>query len=1106
MSFEKLLWSACAGAVMLFNGAAVLAQATLSPAGGLRYQSDGVEIITRDSMVFSNGGFTKCLASIDGHDTTRRLDDSNTKLLRENTRIQCLTTVKNTDTDSEITWDYDVQPNPDGKHLQLTFDLPATLFPDLPANSPSIRSEGHGGVIELDSYVGRLMFDFSKSAIPCCFEDLRQVEWGQKFRFTFSPPLDPQTGAKGKASVRISVSPSRCSAYYCVPVAKYGNQGLVDEQDNDGKGGWTDQGANDLRSFTPGVIAAQGIPFAIGDRVVVLRGTMRMRFPVGSPVIPLDGIKAERLAFCHTVAWGAYHGGKVFEYIITYENGKQEIFPVIYLKDVVDWWGGQEALNARPAWRGVNGETMVALQHAQWKNPHPEEPLKSIQAVSAVQSSVPVILGITAVKTGALNPAQRGNLSLAFNMRPSSKVDVSEWYLCPLDWNGQIKPGSALDVSSLNHAPAGQYGFVKVGKSGHFEFEQRPGEKVRFWGTNVGGCATSWPKKELAAKIAATYARQGVNLVRFHKFAPIYARSERVLQEMPELRESLIKPDGTFDADVLDRFDYFVAQLKQNGIYIYMDWIDGAPLSNVLRDPQLPEGNDCVWSAMLSQRHIDGAKLYAKMLFTHKNPYTGLSMAEDPAFAMFEIINECSFTWSDQPLEKGANTFFQILQKRWSTWQTGHQIKNPVPLAGTPHESLGEPGRRFFTELQRAYLEEMKAYLRKLGVKVPICGTNLTLTTGDLWASQNMDYLNDHTYFGVTHIAGRAPNPNPQSIVNTPPVALPFFPELTHARVAGKPLVGSEWCFVYPGPFRCEGFPLMAAYYSLQDWDGMTFFCSVASFGLNWQRLEKAPRIMSHSQQIDPSTWAFSQAAALAIRRGDIQVAKHTVTLKYTDADIFNNQRYANLYGFLGEMAKVEIELLPPGQKSDWPVVNSASHTETYFEAARRFGIKDASPDYLASDTGEIRRYSSPGLFLVDTPKTQMAAGALYSMADTGRGLSAFAVNAASRFATLTFSSLDNQPLNRSKRILVCAAGNSLNKGAVIENYVHEQWGEGPVLTEPLEIEISAAAVAGAPLRAYALNPTTGTRTKELDVKRADGREAFAIDKESGTMYFELVR
>ena len=55
----------------------------------------------------------------------------------------------------------------------------------------------------------------------------------------------------------------------------------------------------------------------------------------------------------------------------------------------------------------------------------------------------------------------------------------------PFDYNLDINAGSVFDFSALNDAPAGKYGPVIVTPSGHFEFKNRPGVRVKFWGVNI---------------------------------------------------------------------------------------------------------------------------------------------------------------------------------------------------------------------------------------------------------------------------------------------------------------------------------------------------------------------------------------------------------------------------------------------------------------------------------------------------------------------------------------------------------------------------------------------------------------------------------------------
>lgn len=304
-----------------------------------------------------------------------------------------------------------------------------------------------------------------------------------------------------------------------------------------------------------------------------------------------------------------------------------------------------------------------------------------------------------------------------------------------------------------------------------------------------------------------------------------------------------------------------------------------------------------------------------------------------------------------------------------------------------------------------------------------------------------------------------------------------------------------------------EGYPFTAAFTAYQGIDAMLSFDWSGAYLPNLKDVIKNHRITCLSQMADPSTWGLSQAAAVAVLRGDIKPARKSVILKYSEDDIWSNRRQLPLpVSFLFQMGKVAIELPKPGAKNEWPLNTGKRPAELYAEAVKRLGI-DAGKDYVVSDTGELIRFSDPALMLVDTPKSQFATGALSSLG-TGsrRKLSAFDVVSPMPFATLTFTSLDNLPLKESKRILCCAVGNSANAKARIDEKGYFEPQAGPVLTEPFHAVIGSPAVSGAPLAVYKLDPDTGKRIGELAVEIRDGKETFAIDQKAKTMYFELVR
>ena len=196
-----------------------------------------------------------------------------------------------------------------------------------------------------------------------------------------------------------------------------------------------------------------------------------------------------------------------------------------------------------------------------------------------------------------------------------------------------------LDFSHLLDAPAGKHGFVRV-KKGHFYFED--GIRCRFLGFNVAARSNT-PDHETADKMAERFASMGVNIIRLHAAdAPVGEEpgSWSSCKEAPLLNYQ--KENGReFNKKGLDRFDYFVAKLKEKGIYLHIDLI-------VARDFREGDGLDypgnpgsCVKRfPMYNKRMIELQKEYAKMILCHINPYTGLALIDDPAVVVVQINNE----------------------------------------------------------------------------------------------------------------------------------------------------------------------------------------------------------------------------------------------------------------------------------------------------------------------------------------------------------------------------------------------------------------------------------------------------------------------------------
>ncbi len=198
-------------------------------------------------------------------------------------------------------------------------------------------------------------------------------------------------------------------AYRPIDITPYANRGLADEQAEDGKGGFTDQGPRcDLREFPTGPQLFKGVPFMIGKEpkvCVVLASKNRPGFatmpkevtiPIGHPV--------EGLFFLHTTAWA---GSPTAIYTIQYEDGQSVDIPLMCGINISDWanprpFFREQGTQSVIAWTGKNDVfALVGVSRMLWTNPRPEVTVKAVRFWGP-NKNVPVLFGITAAVAPAV--------------------------------------------------------------------------------------------------------------------------------------------------------------------------------------------------------------------------------------------------------------------------------------------------------------------------------------------------------------------------------------------------------------------------------------------------------------------------------------------------------------------------------------------------------------------------------------------------------------------------------------------------------------------------------------------------------------------------------
>lgn len=501
-----------------------------------------------------------------------------------------------------------------------------------------------------------------------------------------------------------------------------------------------------------------------------------------------------------------------------------------------------------------------------------------------------------------------------------------------------LKPSTgALDFSYLLDAPAGKKGFVITREDGHFYFEN--GDRQRFIGFNIA-TRSNTPSHEMAEKMAARFASLGVNVIRLHAAdAPIgeAPRSWSSCKEAPLLDYN----NGTtnvFNPEGLDRFDYLIAKLKERGIYLHIDLI-------VAREFFPEDGLDygvgvasCTKKyCMFNEKLIELQKQYARELLTHVNPYTGLALVDEPAVMTVQINNEDSAIkgtmdsdynpamepyraevnkkWNSFLLEKYGDR--EGLKKAWTfegvsaLGDDENPSNNTVkPVVGNFYQPTNDPMKDWTSDVEPArygdfmefgirenkrFYQEMKQFLRELGVRVPINCSNLLAGAADVYGHTDGDVMENNSYFNhplfpLVDDGYNIPLPTEYCTVNPLTVqtyvgamATTLLSMGSIAVTDGKPFLLSEWNDYGIEPFHSTSFMHTVAYGCLNDWDGLILY--------NYQTTEKddcpADEILSvFDAYNDPSLICQWGMMVEVFLKGLVSVAKHQIDVAYTPEDL----------------------------------------------------------------------------------------------------------------------------------------------------------------------------------------------------------------------------
>ncbi|PTX92185.1 hypothetical protein DB346_24915 [Verrucomicrobia bacterium LW23] len=889
------------------------------------------------------------------------------------------------------------------------------------------------------------------TAFSVLIQDERKFE-GTHFtvRLQFFPAAEVLTKAGLTATVRRIFNGSQP-----VSLKAAANRGFRDDLAGDRSGGWTDQGPdNDMSPLKPGPLTAAGVDFEIldatangGNGAVVLGRAEQSELPRSVTVTTRATAPSGYLYLLHATAGSPPNGMPVGTVRVRYADGSGEAFPVIAGRDVSDWWKLDSKENARVGWAGENGSAIVGLY------------------VSRFTLSKKPVLDFTLEGSGqaawmiaALSTSAEEIRTLSMPVHVGANGD---WV--PHQHAIDILPGSVFDFSSLTEAPAGKFGPIVATSDGHFEFRGRPGNRVRFWGVNLCFTANYLDRKEADA-LAERLKRSGYNAVRFHHFDGELIRPGN--------------PSWEVDANKLDRLDYLFAALKKRGIYINIDLYTFRTFSDEefksfghgSDDPEITDRRAWFkWILPISAKAHESWCKFAKRLLSHRNPYTGMTWAEDPALIGICPVNEDTIT-----MQSEREPMLAAYEKLLPAWKEA----NPRLPKMTPEEELN----LFLQVKQQESDTRMRDYLKSLGVQALITGTNFGCNITQVPLRERYDYVDDHAY-----------QDHPSFPKN--PWALPYtfrqgdavkllanVPRSMFAsRILGKPFTCTEFNYVQPNKFRAQGMMLMPAYAGLQDWDAMYNF----EYSSDAANMFTPAAAAGFSIVTDPISLLADRVGALMFRRGDVMPAPSSVVFAADGPGALGREKgrwpafpadftHLGLITRIGAMWQSAEEFLPGetigvvredisgglnmldgkgkqlkamlrknrvvaivsnpsgDAESEAPEDGNGIYTSgsTLVERVVQERLKepariDTATRRFVSETGEIELTGHTGAFRVATPLTE---GFVVHSGQVLRG-QRVTVRNGEVFGSVVVTSVDGAPLEFSQRLLVVHLTNSMNTG-----------------------------------------------------------------------------
>ncbi|RZF60739.1 hypothetical protein EWE75_21455 [Sphingomonas populi] len=621
---------------------------------------------------------------------------------------------------------------------------------------------------------------------------------------------------------------------------------------------------------------------------------------------------------------------------------------------------------------------------------------------------------------------------VASPVAPAPYMD-GEW-VTVTDHSLEIEAGSPLDFSSI--APRLPDSRMTIS-----------GEKLTFRGVSLPlNCATlapgfsdtagsGFPDHQTAQRYAEQLVRHGYNIVRFHFIDALLMREG--------------KADFAFNPEELDRFQFFVSELKKRGVHWVTDILSSqnAALGNVFPH-RWSENRGMLKRIFFEPAALNHWQELAHQILNTRNPYTGTTLAQDSHTAALVLVNEPDLDFQmeleNNFKDKPIPSFYKDAYLRGTS--VANQT-NRIPFTSQENGESMEKFQRFLVKRQIDVLANMSNTIRRLGYDGAYTSFNAWKRYNETPIKRLLPIVDSHNYEHDQVALGIGPGVTMRSSSSFSDLGR-YLTLASSTRQFGKPFIVTEHDQEFWNSRRFEAGLFSPTLASIQGWN---FICRHADgpidLAYDGQGVRKSA-INPAGTGLDPVARAGETLTALLLLRREIAPAQGAVRLQLSDDEALRDGGRRQLPNDLSPLAWVARLGLVNDRRSapavgvDQSLASDPDHDSMPPEISSRTSsllgklrLVGAVPKGNQTDPA-IGQWQSPSRqVLLRAKNNELQVSTQFTSARAGNPIVQPVTIGPVRYiqsdspALVALSALDGRPLAESGRILVILSADARNSG-----------------------------------------------------------------------------